>query len=249
MANMSFLPEDYLEKRIERRTNIICLTLFAVVSVAIVGAFYVTDRRRIEVRRHQQVVNQQFEDAAKLLTQLEQLQKRKADMIRKARVTAQLVERVPRTLILSELINNMPRRVSLLDLDLTTRITKKRQPRKTTALDVAKKKRKSKVDGNNAPVNEIVPVSQVEISLVGIAPTDVDVAKFMQAVGQSPLFSDVNLSFSEEVTMEQETLRKFQIDMKLRPQVDIHQIEPKMVRRPLKKNPMKLPVVAEVDTP
>ena len=36
MDKMSFLPEDYLEKRIELRANMICLSLFAVVLVAII---------------------------------------------------------------------------------------------------------------------------------------------------------------------------------------------------------------------
>ena len=35
--HMSFLPEDYVERRIEQRTNIICLSLFAIVLIAVVG--------------------------------------------------------------------------------------------------------------------------------------------------------------------------------------------------------------------
>ena len=35
MSNMSFLPDDYVEQRIERRTNVICLLLFVVVAAGI----------------------------------------------------------------------------------------------------------------------------------------------------------------------------------------------------------------------
>ena len=59
--NTSFLPEDYLEKRIERCTNLICLGLFVVVSAATIGAFYVRDFQVIAVRKQHKSINDQFE--------------------------------------------------------------------------------------------------------------------------------------------------------------------------------------------
>ena len=106
-------------------------------------------------------------------------------MKRKAAVTAELLERVPRTLILSELINNIPADLSLLEFKIETKIIRKKLSCVTTALDVAKKKRKSKLD--DAKV-EPVKGSEVNLKLVGVAPTDVEVAKFIHALGNSPLF-------------------------------------------------------------
>ena len=122
MAKSSFLPDDYVEKRKQHRTNVVNLTLFVVVMAAILGAFFVTDRQRTEVRSLQRDVNAQFEEAAKRLEQLDQLQVQKKQMVRKARVTGVLLERVPRSLILSELVNSMPSTVSLEELDLTTKV-------------------------------------------------------------------------------------------------------------------------------
>ena len=43
---LSFLPDDYLERKARRRTNAICAVLFCVVISAIGGAFTVTERSR-----------------------------------------------------------------------------------------------------------------------------------------------------------------------------------------------------------
>ena len=45
MTDSSFLPEDYLAQKTERRTNLICLTLFAIVMLGVFAAFWITNRQ------------------------------------------------------------------------------------------------------------------------------------------------------------------------------------------------------------
>ena len=45
MSHSSFLPDDYLEQRAERRTNLISLVLFAVVMLGVFLAFLFTNQR------------------------------------------------------------------------------------------------------------------------------------------------------------------------------------------------------------
>lgn len=238
MAKASFLPEDYVEKKTQRRTNVISLTLFVVVMTGIIGAFLVTDRQRAEVYDLQYQVNGQFEEAAKRLEQLDDLQKRKAQMLRKARVTAVLIERIPRSLILAELINQMPATLSLLELDLKTKVIRTRVA-SSTALQAVKADRRRKgslAKSGNEPQAE---KSDVTMRLVGVAPTDVHVAHFMTSLSQADLFNDVNLDFSEEIRLSGDQLmRKFRIDMRLSQDVDIQKITPTRVQRKLKQNPM-----------
>ncbi len=235
MANMSFLPEDYLERRIELRTNAICLALFVIVFSAVIGAYFVTNRQRTEVKDLHKQINDQFQDAAKRITQLEQLQKRKQDMIRKANITRSLVEQVPRTLILSELINRMPPNLSLLSFDLETKVTQTAAAAKPTALEDAKSKAKTKKKEESP---EMIAVSDVTLRLVGIAPTDVEVSNYLESLGKCPLVRDVSLSFSEEIAIEGKSLRKFQLGMRVNGDVDVREVEPTLVARNLKRNPM-----------
>lgn len=237
MDNASFLPEDYLERRAQRRTNIFSLLLFVIVMGGVVGAFFVTDRQRTEVRSMKVAVNKQFEEAARRLEQLEQLQARKEQMIQKAKVAATLLERVPRTLVLSELINNMPKEVSLLEFTMDTKVLPKKVA--ATALDQAKADAARNARNGGVPEPEVIP-TEVMLNLVGVAPTDVMVAQYMSDLGKSPLFTELNLAFSEETTIDQAQMRKFRIELKVNQDVDLAKVEPLMVQRgELKQNPMR----------
>ena len=243
MANSSFLPEDYVEKRAERRSNLLILFLFLVVVGVGAVAFYFNEREYQAVRAAQADVNHKYEEAAKRLEQLDELQARKEQMLQKARVTAVLLERVPRTLILSELINNMPTTLSLLDLGLESKVVAQPQ-RAVTMLDKAKEDQKAKnAKAAGAPAE--IPTTEVTLTLTGVAPTDVQVAQYMAAIGRVALFKEVNLAYSEEMTLadqdsstEDPVMRKFRIEMKLNQGIDVQKLEPTMVKRELNKNPM-----------
>ena len=67
---LSFLPDDYLERKAQRRTNAICATLFMVVMVAIGSAFTYTERSMRAVERDHVSIEKQFTDAAKRIQEL-----------------------------------------------------------------------------------------------------------------------------------------------------------------------------------
>jgi len=233
--NMSFLPEDYLQRRAARRTNILCLVLFVIVMGGVVGGYLFTDWQRREVQQRQQRVTQRFEQAARRLEQLDQLQRQKEQMLHKARVTSALVERIPRSLLLAELINHMPTQLSLLELELETEVVReKEQPRTSLA-----RRRQRMQEQEEAEQDRVdLPETIMNLHLVGVAPTDVEVAQFMTALSRHPMFIDLNLQFSEETTVEQNKMRKFQIQMTVNQQVDLAGIEPTRVKRGLKQDPM-----------
>jgi len=231
MKNASFLPEDYVEQRAQRRANVLCLLLFLAVMCGIAGAVFVSERDYKQAVSVQMDVNQRFEEAARRIDQLDQLQQRREEMVRKAQVTSNLVERVPRTLILSELINNMPANVSLLKLDLSTKVIKAR----TMATTALEQQRQDQAKAVAAPEMDEMEVS---LDVVGVAPTDLHVAQFMTSLGKGAMFRDLNLAYSEETTIEGTKLRSFRIEMKLSPDIDMQKIEPKLVKRELKQNPM-----------
>ena len=73
MSHSSFLPDDYLAQKADRRTNLICLTLFGVVMAAVVGAFLVTNRQRTEALAEQKSVNAAYQQAAEEISLLREL--------------------------------------------------------------------------------------------------------------------------------------------------------------------------------
>lgn len=230
--NQSFLPEDYLEKRAQRRTNFFSLTLFIIVMAGVVGAYFVTDQQRRDVQKMQAQVNIQFEEAARRLDQFEQLQARREQMIHKAQVTGTLIERVPRSVLLAELINCMPPNLSLLDMKVDTKVVRTSAP-PTTAIQRAQKNKKAK----DEPKFQ-APETEVSIMLTGVAPTDVQVSQFMTMLGHNPMFANQHLGFSEETTVKGQKMRKFRVDIELAPGVDVQHHQPRLVKRDSIPNPM-----------
>jgi Tfp pilus assembly protein PilN len=234
--NMSFLPEDYLKSRLERRTNIICITLFVVILVGTVGAFLVKKRQLAEAESQHRRARQQIEDAARRIEQLEELKAREAQMMRKAKLTSMLIERVPRSVILAELINNMPTALSLTELELDTRIVRDMTPRPKTAMDRAKDAARARLA---ADIEEPeIPPTQVTMALSGIAPTDVQVAQFITSLNRHEMFTEVNLLVTESTLVEEQTMRRFRIELVVNQDIDITTVEPTLVKRELKQNPM-----------
>ena len=233
--DLSFLPEDYLEKRAQRRTNVLSVILFLIVMGGVIAAYYVTNEKRSNVQKLQTHVNEQFRKAAEQLAKLKELQAKKDHMIRKAKVTSVLVERVPRSILLSEMINKMPTNLSLIEMDLESKAVRK--PMARTALEAAKNKKKQQGDPNLVDMPE-VPEMAVTIRLTGVAPTDLEVSEFMTALKMTELFDSVNLVTSEQTIIEDEKMRRFRLEVTVNQDVNLHDYEPTLVRRDLKFNPM-----------
>jgi len=235
-GNTSFLPEDYLQRKIARRTNAICLSLFAVITVGVVAAFFVTDQQKTEVLKQQEQVNASYAEAKKRLEELDELQQRKQDMVRKAKIIAVLVERVPRSLVLAEMINHMPPALSLTEFELDTTVLRT-AARPKTAIDRQRERlnQKKKVEDNAQPE---APPTAVGLKLVGVAPTDVEISTFISRLNQHPMFDKVLLSFAEQTRVEGQSMRKFKIEASLNQDVSLVGIEPTKISRKLPGDPM-----------
>src|SRR2546421_1172193 len=142
---LSFLPDDYLERKARRRTNAICAILFCVVITAIAGAFTVTEKSMREIEMQYATVEQQYTDAAKRIEQVQQMQEKQRTMAHQAELTASLLEKVPRSFLLAEITNGMPEGVSLLDFNLDAHVVNAAAVPKT-AFEI----RKAEVEGNKA---------------------------------------------------------------------------------------------------
>src|SRR5262245_52717864 len=127
-GNSSFLPQDYVARKAEMRANLLCLALFGVVMFGVVAAFFVTNRQWLQVRQEQQSITTRYSSEAAKIEQLKLLEGQKAEMLEKAEVTTALIEKVPRSRLLSELVNRMPQDITLLELSLISKRIKDTPP-------------------------------------------------------------------------------------------------------------------------
>ena len=243
MTTTSFLPEDYLDQKAEHRTNMISLSLFGIVMVSVFAAFLVTNRQWSHVRKARASINAQYEAAAGQINRLNELERQKDQMLTKARLAAALVERVPRSILLAELINRMPPRMALLKIELKSDKLKpvvKRVTANTGRLKrpvrARSRKQIARQQGDEKAHVE-VPRYRVRITLVGVAPTDIEVSRYMASLNAHPLLKDVTLRYSEERNVENSRMRQFEIQMVLNDKLDIRDVAP-LIRRKKIKDPM-----------
>lgn len=234
--NNSFLPEDYLARKIARRTNFICLSLFAVVTVGVVAAWFVTDQQRGQVLRQQEQIDASYAETAKRIAEMEDLQHRKKQMIRKAKVISVLVEPVPRSLIMAEMINQMPPTLSLTEFELDTKVIRVAE-RPKTAIERQRERmnQKAQLEEQEQPS---APQTEVNLKLVGIAPTDVEVSTFIAKLNQHAMFEQVVLAYSEQTRVLEKPMRRFRVEAVLNQDVDVARLEPTMVSRKIAGDPM-----------
>ncbi len=217
MSTINLLPENYLHFRRQHRTNVIAIILFVVMIGAVFCAGLVSRRSLAHTQAVRNRVDTSYAEAAKLISQMHELEAQKIKMLGKAELTASLVERVPRSTLLAIITNALPDGASLKTLDLQTQ---KIIRRTTTVADDSDKQTGTKLttEPRNSP-----PVSaetMVCVEITGLATTDVQVARFIANLSRNPLMASVDLGYSEEKKIRDMTVREFQIKIILKGEVD-----------------------------
>lgn len=254
-AGGSFLPEDYLQKKSERRAIAIALFLFMVVGFAMIAAFFVTYRQWSTVKAMQADVNRQYAEQTKKIDQLKVLEAQRDELKDKAEVTTALIEKVPRSILLAEIINRMPKQLTLTEMSIKSkRIVDqvKAAPSKPGSLAgpqtaaAANKSIAARPTGgakpgakpgakaaakDEPPPKPMPPRFEFKVELAGLSATDEDVADYHKLLVACPLLERVEMIYSGETIVEEVAMRKFKIEAQIRVTADARTIEPLEVPR------------------
>jgi len=221
-STLNFLPDDYLERKAQRRANVICGVLFVAVMAGVGAAFSLSEQATRRVEQEYARVEAQYVNEARRLEQVRQMQEKQKRMAHQAELTASLLERVPRSYLLAEITNSMPAGVSLLEFSLDSKPRAASTPAETpkTAYEL-KKAAKQGAARADAPPPPAVRQVDVQIKMTGVAQTDVQVAQFLNRLSRSRLLKDVNLVYTDEMKQQDDRLRKFQMEMMLNPAAEV----------------------------
>lgn len=245
--NSSFLPEDYLRRKSEFRAIVLSFALFCVVVLGIVGAFFVTYRQRATVASRQEEINRAYAIENAKIEELKKLEAQKQEMIEKAEITTALIEKAPRSILLAELINRMPKELTLTELALKSKrldakpskmdkLGSKPPAPKVRSLAGNKSGSKGAKGGAAAPTPPAAPKPMpprydFRLEILGLAATDQEIADYHTALKQCPLLENVEIVFSGDVKIDDLNMRKFRIETGIRGTVDARNIEPLHVPR------------------
>lgn len=212
MSIINLLPEDYLQRRRQHRGNMICTVLFGVVIVSICAAALVREQSTRRTREVCDRMSAAYADAAKLIDEVHQLEKQKANMLDKAKRSAALMERMPRSYLLAMLTNALPEGASLKSVRMVIQVVGEGEGDKP----------KPKAAAVKASATSKAPQLAMALSITGKATTDVQVARFIARLAAHPLTDVVDLSYSKESRdLQDKGTREFQLSVILKPDADV----------------------------
>jgi Tfp pilus assembly protein PilN len=221
MLNINFVPEEYIQGSECRRTNFMYLVLLMVVMIALGGAFMTIRVRQSAINAREKLVNDKMAQAKEAIKQFEELQTKRKEMIKTALTTAELLEPVPRSVLLASLTNNLPTGVSLLRLNFV-----QKKPKVTHRVTVANKYEQAQAQKSVAAQAEESPERQLEtyIDIEGIAPSNLQVAAYIEQLSASGgLLDNVALVESKEHEIDGNILKRFKLTAMLKK--DVHLTE------------------------
>ncbi|MHC4907864.1 MAG: PilN domain-containing protein [Planctomycetota bacterium] len=194
------------------RSNVLYLMLLLAMLGAIGITFGFIKMRQRAVQTELAQLNSRMAEAQQQIAQLEELKTKSQTMMKTMVMTAELLEAVPRSIILASLTNNLPSGVSLLDFGLEEKETQiyKSAAKNTTS------SRYSKANAT-AAAGEPQKTVSTNLQIKGIAPSDIQVAGFISRLNDAILFDDVSLVESKEIEIEKIKYRQFQLKAVIRP--------------------------------
>lgn len=215
MSLINMLPDEYLARQKQRRTTLVCIGLFVVVVIGVITSGFFSRQSHHRTQEVSQNVNQSYSDAGKLIQQLQELEATRAQMLDKAKMTAALLERVPRSYLLAMVTEAMPEGCSIAKLELASK-------KKQTV--VITRDTKAELTAKSGQPSGPIPSNDVMITLTGLAGTDVEVARFIAGIARNGLVEGVELVYSEQKKFQEQTVREFQVVITLKNNADVRNV-------------------------
>jgi Tfp pilus assembly protein PilN len=213
--DLSFLPEDYLATRRARRANRLFSALLAITIVVVAAAYVVVDASVLALRAEHRDVMQAYQQESIRLKQLDELRKQHDLIAYRARLAEALIEKNLRSELLTDLTDLLPPGTALLELNLESKARTRATPNPETNTKTAAAASKKKAKQPAEPPKPEPLVYDQSIRLVGVAYTDLQVARYMDALKRHPQFADVDLILSRQFEYQEEPVRRFEISLRL----------------------------------
>ncbi len=233
MVDVNFVPDDYTQSNDSHRTNFIYLVLFAVLMTALGGSFAAVKVRQRDRIADEELVNKKLAEEQEAIKQLEDLQAKRRDMMKTALTTAELIEPMPRSILLASLTNNLPVGVSLVELKLIQKQGKQIAPvAPTSQYQAAQAQKGSAAPDAKEAAASVNPEKLLEthIDIGGIAPSDLEVSKYMERMTNSTILDNVELVESKEYKVDDKTLRQFKLKAMLKKDVHLTKEDVEVIR-------------------
>lgn len=212
MSKVNFVPDDYIQNSQSRRTNMMYIVLFSLLMVALGSVFMTIKIRQRASDAVEKRIDAQLAQKREDIARIEQIQAKRKQILKTALTTVDLLEPVPRSVLLASLTNNLPHGVSFLKLSLV----QKEPKRKTVTASSNYGKAKGKKAKASRPKVSKEKSLDTLIDIEGVAPSDLQVAFYIENLNNSYLIDNVTLVESKEHKIKDTTFRQFKLKAMLR---------------------------------
>ncbi len=212
MPKINFVPDDYIQNSQSRRTNMMYIVLFSLLMVALGSVFMTIKVRQRASDIMEKRIDAQLAQKREDIARIEQIQSKRKQILKTALTTVDLLEPVPRSVLLALLTNNLPPGASFLKLSLVQRESK----RKTVTASSNYEKAKDEKAKASRPRVSKEKLLDTLIDIEGVAPSDLQVAFYIENLNNSYLLDNVTLVESKEHKIKGTTFRQFKLKAMLR---------------------------------
>jgi Tfp pilus assembly protein PilN len=228
-AHGSFLPTEYVKNKSQVRANFVALLLFTLVMAGVIGAFVVNHQRWRDVRVESETITALFTEEASKIEQLKGLEAQRADLLDRAEVVTALIDRVPRSVLMAEIVRDMPAGITLTLVGLEGE-----RVRPPTAAPDPKDKSKGKTRSLTTKADDtkkpeaapkvLPPRFRHTVTVEGLAEKNEEIANYVLSLRSSELFTEVELPLVTSSIVDQVGYRRFKITMRLPEKADARQV-------------------------
>lgn len=210
MQVLNFIPSDYIARKRARKANMLCAMLTAVVVAVLALLLVVVGMAEESVTKEADAMEAQVQAAASRVSRWRTFQETRRALLGRAEEAARLLSPLPRSRIVAEVMTSLPERASLTDLSVKDETVQVIVAPEEPAGGRSRRGKKAKPD--------IRQSQETHLRLLGLAPTDVEVAQFIAELSSSKLFDQVELSYTEDQQLEGRLWRRFEVRFRLHPQ-------------------------------
>ncbi len=224
----SFLPSDYVRGKGQARASMFAILLFVLVLAGVIGAFFVNHQRWNRVREEQKLVAAAFKEETAKIEQLKVLEEQRVVLTDKAEIVTALKDRVPRSVLMGEIVRGIGSGITLTEIDLEG--DRVRPPAPAPNPNGAVKSIGVNGVGSSkeqAPAKPKVhpPRFVFKLTVDGLSENNDDIADYLVSLKGSPLLKDVELQYINETLIDSVQYRKFRITMSLAPDANASMVE------------------------
>lgn len=202
MTEVNFIPASYVLRQQRRRSSVRQAALIVVLA-ALLAMWYTASSRSLgELGALVENVEREAATAQARVNEINHLREVERELRRDAKTRQELSPTINTVDVVGTVANAMPTSIALRAMDI---MSERPVPQKASNTD----------DANPAAGETPRAIEPMKISLVGLAPADVEVADFVGQLTKSPLFHNVKMVYSRPVQTQDVHAREFRIEFEV----------------------------------